>query len=71
MPVVPGKVGSVRIRGKVRAQLQVGVDKIAEILTYNAAVGARRPPIVFLTAPQVTQLQNASLAMQAQLASRN
>lgn len=71
MPVVPGKPGTLRYRGVLRAQLGKGSHTLNSILNYNTKIAARVPPISFLTGPQVTTLQTASLLLQQLLTVKN
>jgi len=70
MPVVPGKPGSVRLRGTIRAQVRQLRQRAARVVLYNAQLSARTPPTEWLTEEQIdafiaaqsacTQLLNAT-----------
>lgn len=72
MPVVPGKPGSMRLRGTIRAQVRQCRQRCAAIVLYNAKISARTPPVDWLTDEQIdafiatqqacTQLLNAKNA---------
>jgi hypothetical protein len=61
MPVVPGKPGSIKLRGKIRAQLQVCFAKCQEIIAYNTKLAARTPPVQLLTPAQLADFQTTAV----------
>ncbi len=73
MPVVPGKPGTIRFRGRVRAQMQVGLAKVTEILNantkYNALPVPPNPPL--LSPLNLASMQAAQTAFQVMLATKN
>ena len=69
MPSVPGKNGTVRMRGRFRAQIRVLLAKTREVLAYNLSVtqaGSLPPPLSagsIATLGQVQTLCNSLLAL--------
>jgi len=49
MPVVPGKPGSKRVRGQIRAQAEATRKKLVSIIAYNDKLKAKVPPVELLT----------------------
>jgi hypothetical protein len=66
-----GKVGTRRVTGIQRAQLQKLDDLCISQLSFNGKEAARVPPLVYLTGPQQNAFQAASAAAQALLAQKN
>lgn len=50
MPVVPGKPGTKRIRGQIRAQAEATRKKIISIIAYSDKLAAKVPPVELLSA---------------------
>ena len=71
MPVVPGKPGSIRYRGKLRAQLQVCVAKCKEIIAYNTKEAARVPPVQVLSPAQLANFQTTAVDCTTLLDAKN
>jgi len=49
MPVVPGKPGTKRIRGVLRAQCKQVKTRCARLLTVQAQYAAKVPPVTFMS----------------------
>lgn len=62
MPIVPGKPGSVRVRGQIRAQLRQLKARCARAVLYNAILGAKTPPVVFMSEEQTDAMIAAQQA---------
>lgn len=71
MPVVIGKPGSWRIRGRMRSQLTVAEAKCTELIAANAKTQIPHPGPPFMTGGQLSIVQTALLTFQQLLASRN
>lgn len=71
MPVVFGKPGSIRYRGKMRAQMQKSIVELRALNAYNTKLSNRVPPIPFMTAAQSLQVANMVLQLQAWLDTKN
>lgn len=71
MPVVIGKPGSWRIRGRMRAQLVEANAKCAELIAANAKTQIPHPGPPFMSPAQLSIVQTAELTFQQLLAARN
>jgi hypothetical protein len=71
MPVVSGKPGSIRYKGRMRAQLKKADAMLNDLLAYNAKLTARVPPVLFLTAPQIATFNGCTAACQVLLHAKN
>jgi len=73
MPVVPGKPGTIRVRGKVRAQCQVALAKMNELLAYQTKSGMQVPPPnpPFLSALNLASVTACQAAMKNLLMQKN
>ena len=71
MPVVPGKPGTFRIRGQIRAQCEATRRKLASLIAYSDKVGDLDPPVEFLTVGQRAIVNAARVELVVLLAKKN
>lgn len=71
MPVVPGKPGSIKIRGVTRAQCRRLRATCVSLLNYNTKAAAMVPPVIFLNELNLASINAARAAAQSLLDLRN
>lgn len=71
MPVVPGKPGTNRIRGTLRAQCKQVRLRMVRMLAYNTKLAAKTPPIVFLNELNLAAVTACKTAMETLISQKN
>lgn len=71
MPVRPGKPGSVRIRGTLRAQCKQVKTRMISMIALDTKLKAKVPPITFLSPLNLASVEACRDAMSNLLAQKN
>ena len=71
MSVVFGKPGTLRYRGRLRAQMQRTVVLIGDILAYNQKLRNRVPPITVFADADAVSFAATSITLQGYIAEKN
>ena len=71
MPIVPGKPGTKRVRGQIRAQIEATRKKLVSIIAYSDKLAARIPPVELLGTDARAIVNSARVEMVILLADVN